>query len=121
MTDGETPAATRVRAADAASPGCRNCGSWRPSKPESPSWNGRSASRRRARERKASIPVRITRVERQCQWVDLEAEIQALAEEYGLHPNEVRREAEALARHRARYGPEPIEATLRRLAEVRTG
>jgi hypothetical protein len=65
---------------------------------------------------KASVPIRLTRMEQQRQWIDVEAEIQALAEEYGLHPAEVRREAEELARHRARYGPEPIDVTIQRLA-----
>jgi hypothetical protein len=56
-------------------------------------------------------------MEQQRQWPDLEAEIRRLAAEYGLDPNEVRREAEELARQRARYGPEPIEVTIRRSAQ----
>jgi hypothetical protein len=66
---------------------------------------------------KASVPVRISRVKQLSQRVDIEAEIQALAEEYGLHPNEVRHEAEEISRLRARFGPEPIKVTIRRLAE----
>ena len=63
------------------------------------------------------MPVRLGRMELQRQAVDLEAEIRRLAVEYGLDPNEVRREAEELARHRARYGPEPIDVTIRRSAQ----
>jgi hypothetical protein len=66
---------------------------------------------------KPSVPVRISHMEQQRQWVDLEAEIQALAAEYGLHPNEVRHELETVQDRIARYGPDPIKVTIRRCAE----
>jgi hypothetical protein len=64
----------------------------------------------------ASLPRRLSRMERQQTNRALEAEIARLAVEYGLHPDEVHYELEAYTRHRERYGPEPVEFTIRRLA-----
>lgn len=64
-----------------------------------------------------SVFVRVRRMEQQRREIELEAQIQFLAEEYGLDPGEVWAEAEALGKHREQYGPEPIATTIRRLAE----
>jgi hypothetical protein len=63
-----------------------------------------------------SLPRRLARMERQRANRALEAEIARLAVEYGLHPDEVRHEAEKVAGYRAQYGPEPIAVTISRLA-----
>lgn len=43
--------------------------------------------------------------------------INELAEEFGLHPEEVRREMEETAERIRRFGPEPVDALIRRCAE----
>ncbi len=65
---------------------------------------------------KASVPVRIGRMEQQRGHRQLEETIAILAEEYGLDPTEVRHELEAITRRIRLYGPEPPEVGLRRLA-----
>ena len=63
-----------------------------------------------------SLPRRLTRMEQQQTNRALEVEIDRLAAEYGLHPDEVRHELEMHARYRAHYGPEPVAVTIQRLA-----
>lgn len=66
---------------------------------------------------RASVPVRLTRMERQRATIHLDGTIAILTEEYGLDPNEVRHELEALDRRIRQYGPEPVEVRLQQLAE----
>ena len=64
----------------------------------------------------ASLPRRLERMEQQRAAVIVDAQLQILAEEYGLHPAEIRAE---LAEHQKRlitYGREPVAVTIRRLA-----
>jgi hypothetical protein len=63
-----------------------------------------------------ALPVRIGRLAQQRQAIDLEAEIAALAAQYGLHPEEVRQELTVLQAQIARSGRLPIGATIRQLA-----
>ncbi len=65
---------------------------------------------------KASIPVRIGRMEQRRGNRQLGSTITILAEEYGLDPNEVRHELAAIDRRIGQYGSEPVEVGLRRLA-----
>jgi hypothetical protein len=62
------------------------------------------------------LPRRLARIERQRTNRALEVEIERLAAEYDLHPDEVHHELETVARYRERYGPEPVDITIRRLA-----
>jgi hypothetical protein len=64
----------------------------------------------------ASLPRRLARMERQRSNRQLEATIAVLAEEYGLHPGEVRHALEETRRRTASYGPEPVETVVQRLA-----
>jgi hypothetical protein len=64
-----------------------------------------------------SIPVRIARLSRQTQAPLSAREIAWLAAEYGLHPEEVRREAARHQDHIRRYGRKPVEGLAVRLAE----
>ena len=66
---------------------------------------------------KASVPVRLTRMEAQQTNRQLEHQIAVLAEEFDLEPEEVRHELAAIRRRTRQYGPEPVEETLRRCAE----
>jgi hypothetical protein len=63
-----------------------------------------------------SLPRRLSRMEQQRSNRQTEAEIAILAEEYGLHPDEVRHALEETRQRIARYGPEPVETTVQRLA-----
>ncbi len=65
---------------------------------------------------KASVPVRIGRMEEQQANRTSEHQIAILAEEFGLDPNEVRHELEEIERRIRHYGPESVEVGLHRLA-----
>jgi hypothetical protein len=64
-----------------------------------------------------SLPRRLERMEQRQTGGDREGEIQMLAAEYGLHPDEVRHEFDAVSRRMATYGREPVALTVRRLAQ----
>lgn len=63
-----------------------------------------------------SIPVRLQTVERYHANHRSNTKLLILAEEFGLDPDEIRAEAEAFARHRRQYGPEPEDVQIGRLA-----
>lgn len=65
---------------------------------------------------KASVPVRIGRMEQQRGNRQLAEAITILAEEFALHPNEVRAELDTIERRIRQYGPEPVETGIQRLA-----
>ena len=65
----------------------------------------------------ASVPVRLTRMERRQGGGSLTtSQITELAAEYGLHPEEVRREVRLFTERIATYGRESMEVTIHRLA-----
>jgi hypothetical protein len=66
--------------------------------------------------RQASVPARLPRVERQRAEHIAERQIDELAAFYELDPGEVRHALRQIQAYRARYGLEPVETTIARLA-----
>jgi hypothetical protein len=64
----------------------------------------------------ASVPVRLNRLDTHRTGHLSEREVLVLATELNLHPNEIRQAFAETKEHRRRYGPEPIEEQIARLA-----
>lgn len=64
----------------------------------------------------ASLPRRLERMEQRRAAAIVDAQLRILAEEYGLHPDEVLAELAEHQRRLATYGREPTEITIHRLA-----
>ena len=63
-----------------------------------------------------SLPVRLNRMEQQRGAYVSPLMIAELAEEYGLHPDEVRDEMTRFQQHVSQYGREPADVLIRRTA-----
>jgi hypothetical protein len=63
-----------------------------------------------------SVVARLNRIGRRQENRESEEQIAILAEEFGLHPEEVRRELEETKRHHRRFGPESMSVQIGRLA-----
>ncbi len=65
----------------------------------------------------ASVMSRLTRMEQQGAIRTSEEHIRILADEFNLDPGEVRQALDEITRHNRKYGPEPEDVQIHRLAK----